>query len=110
MYEDWKEKEVLETVRGKDLFPLLCRLDRLQQNLCYACVPSSIFQRVIGLHSGIVLIVSLLVAVMKDHVALLEEQVVTISPLYSGGMTVVYSVDQTLPPHVEVGWLARLVF
>ena len=40
---------------------------------------SSIFQWVIGLHNGIVLIVSVLVAIMKDHVALLEEQVVAIS-------------------------------
>lgn len=38
-----------------------------------------IFPGVKGLHNGIVLVVSILIAIMKDKVALLEEQMVDIS-------------------------------
>ena len=38
-----------------------------------------IFPGIKGLHNGIVLVVSLLVAIMKDKVALLEEHMVDIS-------------------------------
>jgi len=49
-------------VKGKDVFPLPCRLDRLLQKLCYACLPSGIFQWVKGLNDSIVL-----VAIMKPY-------------------------------------------
>ena len=66
-YEDLKEKQVLvfsETMRGKDI---CWSAEWIDYFLC------RYFK---GLHSGIVLVVSLL---MKDQVALLEEQTVNIS-------------------------------
>ena len=49
--------------------PLLCRLDRLQQKLLLI-VCTWYFQWVKGLYDSIVLVVSLLVAVMKELVTL----------------------------------------
>ena len=58
---------------------LLCWLD-YDKSFCYAGLPSSTFKWVKGLHDGIFLAVSLIVAIMKDQVAILEEQMVDISP------------------------------
>ena len=49
--------------------PLLCWLDRLQQKLLL-CILEAIFQWVKWLRDGIVLVVSLLAAIVKDLVAL----------------------------------------
>ena len=69
------KKYETETVRGKDVFVALPTGQTTTKRFFYA----GIFQWVKGLHDGIVLVVSLLVAIMKDQVALLEEQMVNIS-------------------------------
>jgi len=60
---------------------LCCSADWIDYNKSFysACLLSGIFQWVKGLHNSIILVVSLLVAIMKDQVALLEEQMVDIS-------------------------------
>ena len=45
-----------------------------------------IFPGVKGLHNGIVLVVSILVAIMKDKVALLKEQMVDLPPRSVNGI------------------------
>jgi len=58
------------------------------------------FQRVKGLQDAIVLVVSLLIAIMKDQVASLEEQMVDICCLYEYCDMTITVLHQLIIPHV----------
>ena len=71
-YQDVKEEQVeavSEFVGGKDVFVALPT--GYGKSFCYGCLPG-VFERAKGRENGIVLIVSPLVALMKDQVASFE--------------------------------------
>ena len=55
------------------------------KSFCFTCLPSGIFQWVKGFHDSIFLVVSLLVAIMKDQVALKSQ---SSTSCYWHGMTI----------------------
>ena len=95
-YKDLKEEQVLvvsEFVGGKDVFVALPM--GYGKSFCYGCLPG-VFQRFKGGQNGIVVVVSPLVAIMKDQVASFEKKGVSAAHLAG-------SVDQEVTIGVVSG-------